>query len=182
MKNPPRERPVKDERDEMIDRDARNWSLELMICATQVLTIICAVKGNSAWKGSLSLLFFDVAAALIRAGHGRRAAGKAQRAGIARLSAGVGEEYGPVEHGVKAALRVLEREHARAAFLQVAVRKVQACGHGGKASLSPAARRRVLHHYTIFWPPRPGKAEFSLCVFPLPPRNGIMEAAPQRQG
>ena len=65
MKNPPRERPVKDERDEMIDRDSRNWSLELMICATQVLTIICAVKGNSAWKGSLSLLFFGVAAGLI---------------------------------------------------------------------------------------------------------------------
>ena len=65
MKNPPRERPVKDERDEMIDRDARNWSLELMICATQVLTIVCAVKGNSAWKGSLSLLFFGVAAGLI---------------------------------------------------------------------------------------------------------------------
>ena len=65
MKNPPRERPVKDERDEVIDRDSRNRSLELMICATQVLTIICAVKGNSAWKGSLSLLFFGVAAALI---------------------------------------------------------------------------------------------------------------------
>ena len=65
MKNPPRERPVKDERDEMIDRDSRNRSLELIICATQVLTIVCAVKGNSAWKGSLSLLFFGVAAALI---------------------------------------------------------------------------------------------------------------------
>ena len=65
MQNPPRERPVKDERDEMIDRDAKNWSLELMICATQVLTVICAVKGNSAWKGSLSLLFFGIAAALI---------------------------------------------------------------------------------------------------------------------
>ena len=47
MKNPPRERPVKDERDEMIDRDSRNRSLELMICATQVLTIICAVKATA---------------------------------------------------------------------------------------------------------------------------------------
>lgn len=65
MKNPPRERPVKDERDEMIDRNAKNWSLELVICATQILTVICAVKGNSAWKGSLSLLFFGVAAGLI---------------------------------------------------------------------------------------------------------------------
>ena len=65
MKNPPRERPVKDERDEMIDRNAKNWSLEFVICATQILTVICAVKGNSAWKGSLSLLFFGVAAGLI---------------------------------------------------------------------------------------------------------------------
>ena len=52
MNNPPRERPVKDERDKMIDRDAKNWSLELMICATQVMTLICAVKGNAAWKGA----------------------------------------------------------------------------------------------------------------------------------
>ena len=65
MNTPPRERPVKDERDKMIDRDAKNWSLELVICATQILTVICAVKGNSAWKGSLSLLFFGVAAGLI---------------------------------------------------------------------------------------------------------------------
>ena len=65
MNNPPRERPVKDERDKMIDRDAKNWSLELMICATQVMTLICAVKGNAAWKGCLSLLFFGVAAALL---------------------------------------------------------------------------------------------------------------------
>ncbi len=65
MQNPPRERPVRDERDEMIDRDAKNWSLELVVCATQVLTVICAVKGNSAWKGSLSLLFFGVAAGLL---------------------------------------------------------------------------------------------------------------------
>ncbi len=36
-----------------------------MTCATQILTVICAVKGNSAWKGSLSLLFFGLAAGLI---------------------------------------------------------------------------------------------------------------------
>lgn len=34
MVNPPKERPVRDERDEMIDRDSKNWSLELMTCAT----------------------------------------------------------------------------------------------------------------------------------------------------
>lgn len=65
MVNPPKERPVRDERDEMIDRDSKNWSLEIMICVTQILTVICAVKGNSAWKGSLSLLFFGLAAGLI---------------------------------------------------------------------------------------------------------------------
>lgn len=65
MNTPPRERPAKDERDEMIDRNSKNWSLEIMICATQILTVICAVKGNSAWKGSLSLLLFGVAAGLI---------------------------------------------------------------------------------------------------------------------
>ena len=65
MVNPPKGRPVRDERDEMIDRDSKNWSLELMTCATQILTVICAVKGNSAWKGSLSLLFFGLAWGLI---------------------------------------------------------------------------------------------------------------------
>ena len=65
MVNPPKERPVRDERDEMIDRDSKNWSLELMTCATQILTVICAVKGNSAWKGSLSLLFFFFSSGLI---------------------------------------------------------------------------------------------------------------------
>lgn len=65
MVNPPKEKPLRDERDEMIDRDSKNWSLEIMICVTQILTVICAVKGNSAWRGSLSLLFFGLAAGLI---------------------------------------------------------------------------------------------------------------------
>lgn len=46
MTKPARKRPLKDERDVMIDRDAKNWSLELVICATQVLTVICAIKGR----------------------------------------------------------------------------------------------------------------------------------------
>lgn len=46
MTEPPRKRPLKDERDAMIDRDAKNWSLELVICATQILTVICAIKGR----------------------------------------------------------------------------------------------------------------------------------------
>lgn len=57
MKQPPRQRPFKDERDEQIDMQAKNHALEYMITATQILTIICLIKGNPAWKGSLSLLF-----------------------------------------------------------------------------------------------------------------------------
>ena len=43
MTEPPGKRPLKDE---MIDRDAKNWSLELVICFTQILTVICAIKGR----------------------------------------------------------------------------------------------------------------------------------------
>ena len=53
MKQPPKQRPVKDERDEQI-----------MIAATQILTIMCLIKGNPAWKGSLALLFIGGAARL----------------------------------------------------------------------------------------------------------------------
>lgn len=54
-------RPVKDERDEQIDVQAKSYSLEYVTAATQILTFMCLIKGNSAWKGSLSLLFFGVA-------------------------------------------------------------------------------------------------------------------------
>lgn len=64
MKQPPRQSPVKDERDKQIDVGAKSYSLEYVIAATQILTIMCLIKGNPAWKGSLSLLFFGVAFAL----------------------------------------------------------------------------------------------------------------------
>ena len=64
MKQPPKQRPVKDKRDEQIDVWAKSYSLEYVIAATQILTIVCLIKGNSAWKGSLSLLFFGVTFAL----------------------------------------------------------------------------------------------------------------------
>ena len=88
MNTPPRERPVKDERDKMIDRDAKNWSLELMICATQVMTLICAVKGNAAWKGCLSLLFFGEAAGLLHK-YGAYRERPYLGAGLASLAAGL---------------------------------------------------------------------------------------------
>lgn len=61
MKQPPGQRLIKDERDEQIDTQAKVHSLECVITATQVLTIMCLIKGNPAWKGSLSLLFFGIA-------------------------------------------------------------------------------------------------------------------------
>ena len=57
MKQPPRERPIKDERDNEIEVHAKSYALEWMTAATQILTVICLVKGNPAWKGTLSLLF-----------------------------------------------------------------------------------------------------------------------------
>ena len=38
--------------------------LEIVIAATQVLTVICIFKGNTVWKGSLSILFIGIAASL----------------------------------------------------------------------------------------------------------------------
>ena len=60
MKQPPRQRPYKDERDEQIETHSRSAALD----ATQILTIMCLIKGNSAWKGSLALLFIGGAVSL----------------------------------------------------------------------------------------------------------------------
>ena len=57
-------RPIKDERDQQIDTAARSHALDFVVAATQVLTVLCAVKGNPAWKGSLALLFLGGAAML----------------------------------------------------------------------------------------------------------------------
>ncbi|MFR6290865.1 MAG: DUF6442 family protein [Peptococcaceae bacterium] len=59
-----RQRSVKDERDIQIDTRSRSAALEFVIAATQILTLMCLVKGNPAWKGSLALLFIGGAASL----------------------------------------------------------------------------------------------------------------------
>ena len=59
-----RQRSVKDERDMQIDTRSRSAALEFVIAATQILTLMCLVKGNPAWKGSLALLFIGGAASL----------------------------------------------------------------------------------------------------------------------
>ena len=64
MKQHAQPRLVKDERDAQIDTRSRSAALDFVIAATQVLTLICLVKGNPAWKGSLALLFIGAATAL----------------------------------------------------------------------------------------------------------------------
>ena len=64
MKQPPRQRPYKDERDEQIETHSRSAALDSVVAATQILTIMCLIKGNPAWKGSLALLFIGGAVSL----------------------------------------------------------------------------------------------------------------------
>ena len=47
-----------EERDKQIEKAAKVYALEWMIALTQVLTIMCIIKKNPAWKGTLSILFF----------------------------------------------------------------------------------------------------------------------------
>ena len=64
MKQPPKQRSFKDERDEQIGTSSKSAALDFVITATQVLTVMCLIKGNPAWKGSLALLFIGGAARL----------------------------------------------------------------------------------------------------------------------
>ena len=64
MKQLPIQKPIKDERDEYIDTRSKSNALDFMIAATQILTIMCLIKGNPAWKGSFALLFIGGAAQL----------------------------------------------------------------------------------------------------------------------
>lgn len=61
MKQTPRQRAIQDERDTQIEKDAKVYALEWMTAITQVLTVMCILKKNSAWKGTLSILFFGAA-------------------------------------------------------------------------------------------------------------------------
>lgn len=59
-----RKYPLKDERDKQIETRSKSHALEFVIAAAQILTVMCLLKGNSAWKGSLALLFIGGAASL----------------------------------------------------------------------------------------------------------------------
>lgn len=64
MKQAPKQRSVKDERDQQIDTYSKSTALDFVIAVTQILTIMCLIKGNTAWRGSFALLFFGAAAQL----------------------------------------------------------------------------------------------------------------------
>lgn len=61
MKQSPRQKPIRDERDEQIEVQSKARSLEYVLSATMILTVICLLKGNPAWKGTISLAFFEAA-------------------------------------------------------------------------------------------------------------------------
>ena len=54
----------KEEHDKQIAMHSKSVAMDFVIAASQILTIMCILKGNSAWKGSLALLFLGCAASL----------------------------------------------------------------------------------------------------------------------
>ena len=65
MEQKSRQSPLKDKRDQQINTHSKSAALGFVIAATQVLTVMCLIKGNPAWKGSLALLFIGAAASLL---------------------------------------------------------------------------------------------------------------------
>ncbi len=57
MKQSSNQEVTKNERAEQIKVQAKGQALEYKVAATQILTIMCLVKENTAWRGSLSLSF-----------------------------------------------------------------------------------------------------------------------------
>lgn len=50
---------------EDVEIKSESYALEFFTAATQILTVMCLIKKNSAWKGSLALLFIGAAAKLL---------------------------------------------------------------------------------------------------------------------
>ncbi len=48
-------------KDKQTEISSKSYELEGVIAIAQILTIICIFKGNPAWKGTLSILFFGSA-------------------------------------------------------------------------------------------------------------------------
>lgn len=64
MKQTAIQEPSKDEHSEQTNIYSKSTSLDFVVAATQILTIMCLIKGNPAWKGSLALLFIGAASSL----------------------------------------------------------------------------------------------------------------------
>lgn len=47
-----------------IEVRSKYHALDFLVVAIQILTVICIIKGKSAWNGSLSMLFLGGVAAL----------------------------------------------------------------------------------------------------------------------
>ena len=61
MKQPPRQTTKKHHPQQKKPKHPKLYAFEWIIAITQVLTIMCIIKGNPAWKGTISILFFGVA-------------------------------------------------------------------------------------------------------------------------
>lgn len=57
-------RPVYDERDREIEVRAKGKALEFAAGCIEAFVLICAIQGNPAWKGGLSLLLLGLGASL----------------------------------------------------------------------------------------------------------------------
>ena len=82
-------RPGEDARDEQIKTKARSYALEWVTAVAQILTIICIAKGNPAWKGTLSSLFFGIAFTLFYRFE-QRGERPFKQAGAVALAVGIG--------------------------------------------------------------------------------------------
>lgn len=65
MKDFSKYRILKDERDEQIDTDSKSIAGDFVTTAVEILTIMCLIKGNSAWKGCLGVLCVSLSVRLL---------------------------------------------------------------------------------------------------------------------
>ncbi len=56
---------LKDEKDDQINTDSKSISLNFVTTAAEILTVMCLIKGNSAWRGCLGVVCFGAAASLL---------------------------------------------------------------------------------------------------------------------
>ncbi len=65
MTNFQKYRIIKDERDEQIDTYSKSISWHFVTTAVQILTAMCLIKGNSAWKGCIGVLCISLSVELL---------------------------------------------------------------------------------------------------------------------